>query len=234
MESARALWSRVADPGRSFAARRAEAPPLRTSLKEMLLLRTPLAFAALGLEYVSFRALYGRLSDPSGEFWTTLLQRLPGSVDPQDLKEVLARLPELPSTHGLLPWFLLASPLVVLSIWAHDVTFDHAALWVLRGLGRDRSWRATLTADAEALKAGAFGSAFGILFLLPFLPAPLALLQIPVAGYFWVLRGYALAAWHGIPLWKGVAATLVHVLLVVLLFGGMLLACLLLVLLLAS
>jgi hypothetical protein len=234
MEDIGTLWSRVADPARSFPARRAEAPALRVSLKEMLLLRSPLAFLALAFEYASFRSLYGRLSDPSGDLWTTILRSVPGAPDPADLKVALARLPELPSTHGLLPWFLLASPLVVLSVWAHDVTFDHVALWVLRGLGGDRSWRATMTADAEALKAGVFGSAFGILFLLPFLPAPLVLVQLPVAGYFWILRGFALAAWHGVPLWKGVAATLVHVLLVILLFGGMLLACLLLVILMAS
>jgi len=57
-------------------------------------------------------------------------------------------------------------------------------------------------------------------------------LLLPLGIYFWIIRGYALAAWHGCPPWKGVVATLLHVVLV----GGMLvvflLACLLMVVLL--
>jgi hypothetical protein len=41
-----------------------------------------------------------------------------------------------------------------------------------------------------------------------------------VAVYVWVLRGFALAAWHGCPIWKGVLATLLHgLLMAVLVFG---------------
>lgn len=213
MEGLGALWSRVADPARSFAERRRRDPALGASLREMLLLRTPPAFVALAFEYASFRELYGRLADPGSEFWAAVLRQAPGTLDPLDLREALRMLPALPQTGRLLPWFLLASPLLALSLWAHDVTFDHAALWVLRGLGGGRGWRGTMSADAEALKAGVFAAAFGALAALPFVPAPVALLAVPVAGYFWVLRGFALAAWHGIPLWKGVAATLLHVVL---------------------
>ena len=40
------------------------------------------------------------------------------------------------------------------------------------------------------------------------LAPPLGLL----GAYFWILRGFALAAFHDCPLWKGIVATLLHIL----------------------
>jgi hypothetical protein len=107
----------------------------------------------------------------------------------------------------------------VLSIWLHDAVWDHLALWLLRGLGRPRSFRDTLVADAEALKVGVFGALAG---LLKYLGIGFTLLVWPVGIYFWILRGYALSAWHGCPVWKGVVATLLHAALMGLLVFGFL------------
>ena len=129
-------------------------------------------------------------------------------------------LPQLPGLGRVLPWLVLLAPVGVLSIWLHDAAWDHLALWLLRGLGPSRGFRATLVADAEALKVGAIGAVAGLLKDLPGAGLVLTVLLAPVGIYFWILRGYALAAWHGCPVWKGVLATLLHALLMGLLVLG--------------
>ena len=230
MESLRELWARARRPTEGFRTRALEAPALAASVKDLLLLRAPLAFLGLVLGYLSFSGLYTRLVSPESEVWTTILRQLPETVDPAELRAALANLPAAPGLHALLPWMVLLAPVAVLGLWLHDATFDHMALWLLGGLRERRGFRASLVADAEALKVGALGAAAALLGDLPVVGFAFGLLLLPVAVYFWILRGYALAAWHGCPPWKGVTATLVHVVLVGVWLFLMILACLLMVL----
>lgn len=230
MESLRELWARARRPTEGFRARALEAPALAASVKDLLVLRAPLAFLGLVLGYLSFSGLYTRLVSPESEVWTTILRQLPETVDPAELRAALANLPAAPGLHALLPWMVLLAPVAVLGLWLHDATFDHMALWLLGGLRERRGFRASLVADAEALKVGALGAAAALLGDLPVAGFAFGLLLLPVAVYFWILRGYALAAWHGCPPWKGVTATLVHVVLVGVWLFLMILACLLMVL----
>ena len=213
MEPLRQLWERAVRPRDGFRERALEAPALAASVKELLLLRAPLAFLGLVLGYLSFSDLYTRLASPDSEVWTRILQQLPEAVDPAELRGALAVLPAAPGLHALLPWLVLLAPVAVLGLWLHDATFDHMALWMLGGLGRKRGFRASLVADAEALRVGALGAAASLLTDLPGAGLVFSVLLAPVAIWFWILRGYALAAWHGCPVWKGIAATLLHVVL---------------------
>lgn len=232
MERFEVLWARAVHPARAFGERALEAPPLGEAWRGLLLLRAPLAFLGLLLTYANFQTLYAKLADPAGEFWTFIVQRAPEAVDPAELTAALGHLPGLPSLIRMLPWLALAAPLLVLSLWLHDATLDHLSLWLLRGLKTRRSFRITLVADAEALKVGALGAALGLLAELPGTGLAVTLLLVPVGIYFWILRGYALAAWHGCPLWKGLAATILNMVLAVVLVGLMVLACVIMVILL--
>ena len=234
MEPLRSLWTRALHPREGFAARALEAPPLGAAVKEMVLVRSPIAFVGLVLSYVGFTSFYARLVSPESELWTTILRAAPESVDPADLKAALARLPDLPSLHAVLPGLVVLAPLLILSLWLHDATLDHLGLWLLRGLKTRRGLRASLTADAEALKVGAVGAVLALAGDVPGTGLVLTLLLLPVAVYFWIIRGYALAAWHGCPPWKGIVATLLNVVLAVALVGFCLLACLFMVLMLAQ
>jgi len=229
MEPLGELWNRAIHPSAGFRDRARKAPGLGQAVGQMLVLRSPVAFLGLILSFVSFSALYARLKDPASELWTTILQQAPDLAEPRDLKLTLERLPDLPSLHGMLPGLLLLAPLLILSLWLHDVAFDHLGLWLLRGLKGPRSLRLTLVADAEALKVGVIGAAAALLADLPRAGWVLTALLVPVAVYFWVLRGYALAAWHGCPPWKGVVATILNVVLAGAMILVILIACVVMV-----
>jgi hypothetical protein len=200
-------------------------------VRELLLLRTPVALLAMVLSYVACKGLYLRLADPASDLWRQVIQAFPEAVDPEALGEALARLPVLPPLAHALPGMVLLAPLVIVSLWLHDAAFDHMGLWLVGGLRARRTFHLTLVAEAEALKVGVTGAVLGLLPLLPLLPGTgfaLTLLAAPVAVYFWILRGHALAAWHGCPLWKGIAATLLNgvlavaMVLLLIVAGGML------------
>jgi hypothetical protein len=174
-------------------------------VRELLLVRTGPALAALVLDYLGLARAYGRLVRTQGPLWNLLLARLPESLDPAAVRSALHGLPPAPAWWRALPWLVLLAPVGVLSLWLHHSVWDHLALWLLKG--RPRSVRTTLVAEAEALKVGVIGVLAALLRPLGW---PFAVLLLPVAVYFWILRGYALAAWHGCPAWKGVLATLVH------------------------
>jgi hypothetical protein len=180
-------------------------------------IRTLPALAGLVLGYLGLAGAYEGIARAPGPAWDLLWARLPEGFDAAGLRAALASLPPAPAWWRALPWLAVLAPLGVVATWMHDAVWDHLALWLLGGLGRPRSFRATLVADAEALKVGVFGALAG---LLKHLGLAYAVLLWPVAVYFWILRGYALAAWHGCPAWKGVVATLLHAALMGLLVLG--------------
>lgn len=220
MEPFRNLWDRALAPEAGFRARAARRAGLAAALRELLLVRTLPALAGLVLGYAALAQGYGRAMRTEGPLWDLVWARLPEQVNPADLKTALQSLPPLPAWSHVLPWLVLLAPLGVLSLWLHDAVWDHLSLWLLKGLSGPRSFRVTLEADAEAMKVGVFGALAGLAKYLPGIGFLLGLVLLPVALWFWVLRGYALAAWHGCPVWKGVLATLLHAALMgVLVFG---------------
>ncbi len=205
MSLLRNLWRGAFWPTRTFGQRALEAPPLRASLGTLLLLRTPLALASMALGYWGFRRTWGEFLRPEGGLAEWIgSQALP--INPEDWRKICAELPTLPGLGRVLPWLVLLAPLSVLSLWLHDAVWDHGCLWMLGGVKR-HSFRATLIAEAEALSVGSIGAAAGFLGYLPHLGW---VIWVAIAVWFWILRGFALAAWHHCPVWKAIAATLFH------------------------
>jgi hypothetical protein len=223
MEPPSRILERVLAPNRGFRRRAAAGPGLAEAVVGMLLWRTPTALAGLALGYAALARAYAQAIQLRGPLWEAVLSRLPEPLDPGELRAALQGLPALPGWERMLPWLALLAPLGVLSLWLHDATWDHLALWLLRGTARERPVRATLVAEAEALKVGVVGALAGLLAQLPGTGLATTLLLLPVSVYFWILRGYALAAWHGCPPWKGVLATLLHALIMGILGGAVLL-----------
>ncbi len=220
------LWRRVVSPTEAFRQRAAEAPRLLSSLGILLLLRSPLVFVESLIGYWTLCQTFAslRVMDGKAAQWIGLL---PLSLTMDDWRRLVADLPALPGVARALPWLLLLAPVWVLGLWLHDAVWDHGCLWMLGGLKSRRGLRVTLVAEAEALSAGCFGAAAGLLGSLPGVGWMLALPLAAVAAWFWVLRGFALAAWHGCPLWKGVTATVLHAVLAACCLGVILGVCML-------
>ena len=218
----RNLWRGATFPASAFRRRAAEAPALGASLGTLLLLRSPLAFLSAALGYWGLSRTWTELLRPEGRMAEWL--RAQAQMDPEAWRSFWASLPRLPEPGRALPWMVLLAPLGVLSLWLHDAVWDHGCLWMLGGVKR-HAFRATLVAEAEALSVGSLGAAAGLLGYLPHLGWVLALPLGAVAVWFWILRGFALAAWHDCPPWKGVAATLLHALLAGCCLGALLGCC---------
>ncbi len=209
METLKALLRAALRPWEAFPARVLEAPSLGPALVRMLLWRSPLAFLGGWLALVQYRNLQAGMLDG----------RLPVSgfpVDPALIREMATQLPAPPDTAPFLAALLLLAPLSVLSLWLHHAVWDHGALWLMgcRGL----RFRVSASADADAVLVGSVGAALALLGDIPGLGWILAPLLMPLGLWFWGMRGFALAAWHGLPVWKGILATVVHAASAVVLF----------------
>ncbi len=188
---------------------------MSSTVGRLLLLRTPVAFIEGLLMYWSLLGMYRSVTDMGSPLWGMILNALPPEMSPDDIQYFLRNAPALPPLAHVWPWVLLAAPVYVLSLWLHDAVWDHGCLWMLGGLKEKRGFRISLIADSEALQVGVFGAALGLLSGLPGIGWILSLPVGLVGIYFWILRGFALAAFHGCPTWKGVAATILHVVIAV-------------------
>lgn len=195
-------------PAPAFRDLAAGAPAPGPSLGRMLAWWLPPAFLHAGFTAWSALRAWEGLRAGRLPAWTGSL--LPAWVDPDGLRELLAHLPPAPGPGAVVGWLLVLVPLGVLGIWLHDAVWDHTCLWLLGGLSRKRGFRTSLVAEAEALRVAALGSWAGLAGLLPILGLPLALPLALLEGYLWIFRGFALAAFHGCETWKGVAATVLH------------------------
>ncbi|HEX9080801.1 MAG TPA: hypothetical protein VF768_00910 [Holophagaceae bacterium] len=206
-EALHALWR----PQEAFAELgQARFRPGRAFLR-MLLWWLPPALALGVLETRSALAVYQAMRAGHLPAWFPTWA-LPG-LDSESAVAFFRGLPAPPGWDRILPALLLLVPLEVVGVWLHDAVWDHTALWMLGGLKARRGFRATMLADSEALRIASLGSWAGLLGFLPrvgsLLSAPLLLLS----AYLWIFRGFSLAACHGLPAWKGLAATLLHLVL---------------------
>lgn len=210
------LWRRAVRPREGFAELAAAPPALGASILRMFALRLPVAWLAWVIAVLKLSFAYAAFRGMDGFVWKLLLPRL-STVSPdlrvEELKAFLDQLPNLPPVATLLAWGLLAAPLGLVGLWIHDAVWDHGCLWLLGGLKGGRPFRTTLLAESEAFSVGVIGALAALLGDLPVVGLLLGLPLLLVGLYFWVLRGFALAAFHGIPLWKGIGATLLHIVL---------------------
>ena len=190
-------------PGTAFAL---PPPGLGRAVWDMVRVWIPLAL--VNAVWTTQRALEAYGSIRSGAVSPHLLGWF--GVDPADLREMLAALPPPPALGRIWPWLILAVPLGVLGTWIHHAVWDHTALWLLGGLKGRRGFRTSLGAEAEALRFAAAGTLLHLLGFIPGLGSVLALPLLMLDGYLWLFRGFALAARHGCEPWRGMAATVVH------------------------
>ena len=187
----------------------------------MLVWRTPLGLFGGMAALRGIATALAQLKRLEGPF-AQVLQAAAPEAAPEDLRAALGSLPSLPEGPGVVLGVGLLVLLGLTGAWLHHTAWDHGCLWLLKGVRKEHPWRATLEAEASALQVGAVGTAFGLLTLFPIVGALLWPLVVLVDLWFWGLRGAALAAFHGCPLWKGIVATLLHGFLVLLLGGGLL------------
>lgn len=206
----RPLWA----PKAGFEALAKEAPSLRRSLGWMLAAALPWWLASAWLGTREALAGYEAFREIRGPVWEAVLQALP-DLSRGDLREAFAAWPAAPAWSAVAPWVPLIALAGLFGTWLHDGVWDHAGLWLLRGLKAEKRGRvqATLAAEAQAQAVGWIAAALGLLAFVPGIGGWSTFLTAPLSVWLWLLRGWALAAHHGCPPWKGVVATLLHLVL---------------------
>lgn len=202
-----ASFRALSRPGSAFSP---PPPPLGRAVRDMALVWMPLALANTAWTVWGGIRTYEALRRGAGT--SGILERL--GVDPADARDLISRLPVPPGFGRIWPWLLLVVPLGVLGTWLHHAVWDHLGLWLLGGLKERRGFRTSLLAEAEALRIAAVGTLLGFLGFLPAVGVVLSLPLLLLDAYLWLFRGFALAARHGCELWRGIAATVVHAVLV--------------------
>lgn len=206
----RPLWA----PTAGFRDLAEDAPRLRRSLGWMLAAALPWKVAATWFGLRAGLAEYAAFRDGGGAVWQKVYLALP-DLSREDMRQAFGAWPAAPGWEQVAPWVPLLALVGLFSLWLHDGVWDHAALWLLRGLQSDKAGRvkATLAAEAQAQAVAWIGSALGLLAFLPGVGDAFSLALLPLTTWLWLLRGWALAAHHGCPPWKGVVATLLHLVL---------------------
>lgn len=206
------------NPLEGFQERARLDPTPAEAFARFLTLRGPIALAESLLIWSLVRRAWLDLLDPGARIWELVLKQGQG-LSREDLIPLLKSWPRPPAFERVLPWLILAALLGLLGLWAHHVVWDHGCLRLLRGVRAPGGWRRTLQAESEALTVGALGAAAGLLAYVPGLGCLLSPLVGGLSLWCWVLRGFALAAFHGCESWRGVAATLLHAILATLFYG---------------
>lgn len=212
MDSLRQALRVLLRPGEGFREVAGEAPTLGPSFRRMLAWWLPAAYVHAGLTAWSFLRAYQSLREGWLPSWAGVVR--PAGLDPEGLRDLLKQLPAPPTFAHLGLWLLLLVPVGVLGAWLHHAVWDHTCLWILGGLKERRGFRTSLVAEAQALRIAALGTVAGLLGFLPGVGIVLALPLALLDAYLWVFRGFSMAAFHGCPTWKGVAATVLHAALV--------------------
>lgn len=206
----RLLWNLAVSPERGFRLLAERDIRVAPSLGRLMLLRGPVAFAEMLLAYAGAGRLCREVTRMQGPAWDGVLQVLSPLVGAEEVRHVLEGFPSMPPLARVWPWLLAAAPLYVVNLWIHDAVWDHTFLWMLGGTRARRGFGTTLVAESEALQVGVLGAVPALLAGLPWVGWLLSL-PLGLAGmYFWILRGFSLAAFHDCPAWKGIAATLLH------------------------
>ena len=89
-----------------------QSPSLLPSLGWLLVLRVPVAFLEMLLTFWSVLPDVSAVVGMEGPVWGLLAQRLPPEVSLEDIRGLLQALPPAPSLAKVLPWLLLAAPVV--------------------------------------------------------------------------------------------------------------------------
>jgi len=205
-------------PMRTFAELAEQSLKLWTSLGWMLLFRVPLAWILGTINYTWILLLQQSINNPPQSL-IHLFEKL--KLRPEDVLSELQALPSLPALSCTWPWIGLLALLGVIGLWAHNVAWDHVSLWMLRGTKPRPSIRVSGVAIAEVMGAASLGSLLGLILTVPFIGLLFSPILLIVNIYYWALRGISLAKYHGCPVWKGIAATLLHVFLVIIVYGLM-------------
>ena len=210
LEKLASYWRMAISPVKTFTDIAAHPPRPLKALAWMLLFRAPLLWASTALAYSWAAQIQQIFKEPQPMLFDAV-DLLTGRAE--EVFFELGSLPNLPPLGDLWLWMGIFALLWLIGLWMHNAVWDHLGLWILRGARPKPSFRFSAAAIAEAMGAASLASILRLIAMLPVL----GLFALPLIGaagaYFWVLRGTALSIFHDSPIWKGIVAILLHLLL---------------------